>query len=273
MHNIQDYIDDVFKIIKNCSREIILQGLSTTSDIEINQKTSASDIATKDDREIERKLREALYRVFPTAVIIGEESVHDKPELLKKAEDSSLAIIIDPIDGTWHYAHGSNLVGVMLSILQNGECILGVIYDPLNDEFIYGVKGEGAYVITKNNITHRVAITNSLPNIGLCSPFHFKDINTRTSISKWMNNFDRVFSLSCSSFEYKMILNGGASFYLTHESPKPWDHLAGVLIINEAGGYAAKIDNTEYKLSDRENNLLVCSSKIHWQKIVSKLPI
>ncbi|PSW16710.1 hypothetical protein C9J01_06870 [Photobacterium rosenbergii] len=273
MNNIPAIIDDVLHVIKKCSRQTILSGLSASSNVEKNQKKSASDIATQDDREIEKQLRQSLSHIFPTALIIGEESVYESPELLSQAEAASLSIIIDPIDGTWHYAHGSNLVGVMIAILKNGRCIFGVIYDPLNDEFIYAVEGEGAFVRTKDNVTKSVAISANSPNIGLCSPFHFNDAKIREVISSWMNNYDRVFSLSCSSFEYKMILNGGASFYLTHESPKPWDHLAGVLIVNEAGGYAAKIDNTEYLLSDKDNNLLVCSSEKIWQQIVTQLPL
>ena len=45
----------------------------------------------------------------------------------------------------------------------------------------------------------------------------------------------------------------------------PWDHLAGTLIVEEAGGYAAKIDGTPYLPNQRSGGLLLATDPESWR--------
>jgi len=42
--------------------------------------------------------------------------------------------IIDPLDGTTNYAHGYPIFCVSIALENEGEIILGVVYDPMRDE-------------------------------------------------------------------------------------------------------------------------------------------
>ena len=55
----------------------------------------------------------------------------------------------------------------------------------------------------------------------------------------------RVSTLNCAGAEYLEILAGRADFNL-YRRTKPWDHAAGALMIEEAGGLAQRFDGTPY---------------------------
>ena len=47
-----------------------------------------------------------------------------------------MAIIIDPVDGTWNYARGLALFGVILAVTRYGIPVYGLLYDPVIDDWI-----------------------------------------------------------------------------------------------------------------------------------------
>src|SRR5659263_325859 len=52
--------------------------------------------------------------------------------------------IIDPLDGTTNYAHGYPVFCVSIALENEGEIILGVVYDPMRDEMFVAQHGKGA---------------------------------------------------------------------------------------------------------------------------------
>ena len=47
----------------------------------------------------------------------------------------------------------------------------------------------------------------------------------------------------------------------------PWDHLAGALLTQEAGGYAARFDGSAYLPSHTDGGLLVATDRDSWQAL------
>ena len=47
----------------------------------------------------------------------------------------------------------------------------------------------------------------------------------------------------------------------------PWDHLAGVLISQEAGAYAARLDGAPYLPSHVDGGLLVAINRDAWAEL------
>lgn len=52
--------------------------------------------------------------------------------------------MIDPVDGTTNFVHGFPFVCVSIGLAINKECVAGVIYNPIMDEFFEATKGGGA---------------------------------------------------------------------------------------------------------------------------------
>ena len=235
---------------------------------EIFEKTSPMDLVTDVDLRVEQRLCDDLKKIMPDALIIGEEAVSSDPVLLEQLADAPQAVVIDPVDGTWNFAHGISLVGVIIAVVENGVTTFGLLYDPLQDDWVYACKGQGTFWQNHSGMRKQLKVETSDRGVGLCSPYLFDD-SQREQVAAQLLNFKRVLSLGCSCHEYRTLVTGGADFYFTQKNTKPWDHLAGLLIHNEAGGYAACLDGSPYHLVKNSQNLLVASSKKNWQKLAT----
>ncbi len=94
---------------------------------DIRVKTEATDLVTEGDEAAERYIKAEVSQILPGALFVGEESVASDPSLLEKLGHADLAFIVDPIDGTFNFASGMPLFGVMVSIVSKGETVAGII--------------------------------------------------------------------------------------------------------------------------------------------------
>ncbi|TIW45189.1 MAG: inositol monophosphatase, partial [Mesorhizobium sp.] len=78
------------------------------------------------------------------------------------------------------------------------------------------------------------------------------------------------FGYRCAAHEYRLLASGHAHF-VVYNKLMPWDHLAGVLIHQEAGGYAARIDGSAYLPSHVDGGILVAPDKDSWQELRREL--
>lgn len=54
--------------------------------------------------------------------------------------------IIDPIDGTTNFIHGFPHTCVVIALAINKEIVIGIVYNPLLEQFFTAKKGEGAFL-------------------------------------------------------------------------------------------------------------------------------
>ena len=67
-------------------------------------------------------------------------------------------VVIDPIDGTWNFAHGLGTFGTILAVVEHGQTVWGALYDPLGDDRIEAHLGGGAWLIKGLLATERSKI-------------------------------------------------------------------------------------------------------------------
>ena len=60
---------------------------------------------------------------------------------------------------------------------------------------------------------------------------------------------------------------GGHAHFLMYNKLMPWDHVAGALMMREAGAHVARFDGSEYKASHIDGGLLVAPSKENWEEL------
>ena len=95
---------------------------------------SAIDFCTEADRAVERLIRSRVTGHFGDAMI-GEEYGGEAGDSLW---------VVDPIDGTSGYIHGTPRWCVSLAYMRAGEIELGVIYAPADDRLFAARRGGGA---------------------------------------------------------------------------------------------------------------------------------
>ena len=110
--------ETVCDLIRDVSARIIDPRFRSLNDHQIHQK-KPGDFVTDADRQAEKELGAALTK-HAGGVVVGEESAFADPTILDAVPDADLAWVIDPIDGTKNFVHGSADHGVMLAELNRG---------------------------------------------------------------------------------------------------------------------------------------------------------
>lgn len=238
----------------------------------IRAKTMADDIVTDADIGAERMLSERLTERLPQIAIVGEEAVSGDASILKRLANAEFAAVVDPVDGTWHFAHGTPMFGSILAIVSGGETIAGLIYYPVLGDFLVARRGDGAWHVAADGTRTRLSVAASTPIEEMHGfiPLHMFEPALRKELAPRVLRFLRTTTWRCSAWEYRMLITGAMAFCL-NESLKPWDHAAGVLIHSEAGGYAATLAGDTYRPTMVEGYLLAAPNRDLWAEISNAL--
>jgi fructose-1,6-bisphosphatase/inositol monophosphatase family enzyme len=228
---------------------------------------AADDVVTVADHESEAILSEGLARLLPEAAIVGEEAAHADPSLLGKLGDA-LCWIIDPVDGTNNYAAGRPPFGILVALAEAGETVAGWILDPLTGRFCHATRDRGAY-IGDDRITARSS--GAEPAIAALS-LVFADPARREALSTHISpHYTLVDIPRCAAEQYPRLVlgqNDVSVFERTHA----WDHAAGVLFLNEAGGKAARPDGSPYRTDELgRTGLLGAASPALWDELAARM--
>lgn len=267
-----ELLDALMGIMREASAgEILPRFRSVTSD-SIRAKTAADDIVTDADIASERLISERLKARLPGITIIGEEAVSEDASILAKLADAELAAVIDPVDGTWHFAHGTPMFGSILAIVSGGETVAGIIHYPVLGDFLVARPGQGAWHVAADGSRTRLSVAAPSPvnEMHGFMPLHMFEPDLRAELAPRVLKFLRVTTWRCSAWEYRMLATGAMSFCL-NDSLKPWDHAAGALIHAEAGGYAATMAGEVYRPTMTQGHLLTAPNEASWQAIAKAL--
>ena len=254
-------------LVRDAARTEILPRFRSLSANEIKAKSDASDLVTVADFAAEDRIAEGVSQLFPSALIVGEEAVATNPLLLDRMADSEITVIIDPIDGTWNYAKGLPLFGVMMAIVVDGRTTFGLLHDPMSDSWVLAHAGQGAF---RHSAAGRIVRISSAaqgdPMTGFVPLFLYPK-RTQRWLAPRLVAFDRIMSLRCSCHEYRLLVEGAVDFMISGLL-KPWDHAAGELICREAGLHAAMLDDgAPYSVFRSQGQLLVARARQCWEAL------
>lgn len=251
--------DDIAAVLRDAARAEILPRFRRLAAGDIRAKSGPLDLVTEADEAAERQIAAALAARFPRAMILGEEAAAADPSLLEAMAQAELCFVIDPVDGTANFAAGVPLFGVMVAAIRNGETIAGWIHDPMGDDTVIGLRGEGAWVQSPDggrrdcHVAPPRAIAGMVGAVswGYMSPERKRRVLPRLALLAGTLNY------RCAAHEYRLAATGGAHL-LVYNRLMPWDHAAGVLIHAEAGGYSAQLDGSPYS-PRKHTGGLVCA--------------
>ena len=235
---------------------------------DIRQKTSAADLVTEADVNAERLITARLRQRYPSAMIVGEEACSDNPALLQGLGEADLAFVIDPVDGTFNFASGMPLFGVMLAVVVKGETVAGIIHDPVGKDWLIGAKGAGSHIRHSYGSLEKVAVAAPLPISEMTGSVSWQYMAEpeRSRLARNQTKTLSQFAYRCAAHEYRLLASGYGHF-VVYNKLMPWDHLAGALIHAEAGGYSARFDGSAYLPSHIDGGLLVAPDEESWREL------
>ena len=134
----------------------ILMKYYESSDKEIKMK-GANNPVTVADQEADKYLFNFLTNEFPEYGWLSEETL-DTQERLEK----NRVWVVDPLDGTKEFIEGVPHFSVSIGLVENGEPVIGVIYNPATEEMFSCEKGKGVYLNgEKVSVSNKKNLINS----------------------------------------------------------------------------------------------------------------
>ena len=204
---------------------------SRLSEIVITHK-EPGDVVSEIDIEAQTLIREVVMRAFPEHGFIGEESGADASVLLT---DSRPYWVVDPLDGTANYLRGYPQYAVSIALVEAGEPLVGVIYDPIRNEFFGAIRGRGAVL---NGQPIRCGPPHR-PIQALAATVFPKPTSPR--MTRYMGEFGRVLRgfggvrrSGSMALELAYLACGRIDAFWAHDMG-PWDAAAGIVLLREAG--------------------------------------
>jgi len=256
---------EIRDLMRFAAERSMLPRFRALADDEIEMK-GKDDPVTVVDREVESFLTEALTKLAPGVAVVGEEAVSaDKAVLTHLSEQ---CWIIDPLDGTANFTEGKEPFGIMIALADAGRAVAGWIYDPNQDRLCHTKKGEGAF-IDGEKLTART--TGQTPPVVSVSRMFLSDEESAAIDAKLAPHYQLADIPRCAAEQYPRLamgVNDASSFHRT----LPWDHAAGALWLNEAGGKCARLDGSEYRVDEFEApGLYGASSPAIWDMFVEHI--
>lgn len=258
----------IHKVLRGCAREVILPLYQNLHHGDITTKSGPDDYVTRADEKGEDYLRQHLAHITPEADFIGEEGVSKGRDTTQSLRDMTACLwVADPIDGTYNFVHGRSTFAVMLAYVEKGRTVYGAIYDPVHDQITYAVRGQGAF--REGDMIHP---GHNAPGLSQAKGYVATQLmpeSLQQQYREMVAQAGDVQCMRCCGQEYLSMARGDGHFGIYHKI-RPWDHLAGALIMEEAGGIVAKWDGTAFTTVDMNESLLVASSQALWDEIYAK---
>ncbi|MDB5192576.1 MAG: inositol monophosphatase [Segetibacter sp.] len=220
----------------------------------ISNKEGINNLVTEADTLSEKAIFEAIRQDYPDHYLLSEEA----GEL---AMDSSIKWIIDPIDGTVNFANGIPICCVSIGVEQDGQMILGAVYNPLMNEFFFAQRGFGATL--NENIIH-VSNKTEIGTSCLVTGFPYSYLDTPNGPLDVFDKFIRagipVRRLGSAAIDLCWVAAGRFDGFYEHKL-NAWDSAAGFLIVEEAGGKVTDFAGNYY--SPYQPGIVATNGKIH----------
>src|SRR6266403_1604479 len=141
------YLEVAIEIAEEAGK-ILVEEMSRPLDM--HYKGDEVDIVTQADKRSEQAIVARLNKYFPDHSVAAEEGTG-------KEAASEFRWHVDPLDGTTNFAHGYPCFCVSIGLLEDGEPIVGVVFNPVSGEMFSAVRGEGATINGKKISVSKVA--------------------------------------------------------------------------------------------------------------------
>ncbi|MCW8915571.1 MAG: inositol monophosphatase [Magnetovibrio sp.] len=228
-------IRDVEELMRAVAKDEILSRFGQLHRHDIHAKDRPGDVVTVADLEAEVRLIEGLSNLLPDSTQVGEEECYRDPSVLKRLKGSKPVWTVDPLDGTNNFAKGKPCFAMICALVIDGKTEMGWILDPIADVCATAQRGKGVRIVDRK--------------LTMDAPKAIKDMTgslgdmMRPKIQKRMKKGEpalprHLIRHHCCGREYLDLLVGKLHFVHYGGKLMPWDHAAGVLMMEEVGAFA-----------------------------------
>ena len=212
------------------------------------------DLVTEVDKASEDAILATIRARFPDHDLVTEETVIERT-------GSRYVWFIDPLDGTTNFAHAYPFFCSSIAMARDGELVAAAVYDPIKDELFTAERGAGAHLNGRRlKVTSSANLMLSLLTTGF--PYDFKvDLSASLRLfNRFMAEARAIRRDGAAALDLSYLAAGRIDGFW-EERLKPWDVMAGALLVEEAGGRITRFDGSPLAL--RADETLASNGALH----------
>jgi fructose-1,6-bisphosphatase/inositol monophosphatase family enzyme len=237
VETIDEFLDrhaaDVEQAVRKAASAEIMPRFRRLAAHEVDQKSGPHDLVTDADRNAELYLTEVLGALLPGSAVVGEEAVHANPVSYDALRGDTPVWIVDPVDGTRQFVHGDPGFSTLVALAQGGVVLASWTYAPALDQLATAVRGRGAF-LDGERLHAGAPETGRDLRIATSHPDYTTDDEKRALLGLWTEG---VAPRACGSAGLTYLAVARGELDATAFSwEAAWDHAAGLLLVEEAGG-------------------------------------
>ena len=201
----------------------------------VESKSSATDLVSDADREAERAIRELLETERPQDGLVAEEG--------SRAEAASgRRWVVDPLDGTINFLYGFPAWAVSVALDDADGALVGVVHSPIHGETFRAVRGEGAFLGDRRL---RVGPARPLEQSLVATGFSYEPDRRAVqaeAIGRLLPRARDIRRAGAAALDLAWVAAGRVDAFF-ERGLHHWDWAAGRLLVEEAGGSCAWLDD------------------------------
>ncbi|MDG1437956.1 MAG: inositol monophosphatase [Emcibacteraceae bacterium] len=260
-------VEEISTLIKQVADAEILSRFRNLKETEVYFK-EPGEFVTAADVAAEKALCAGLKKLYPQAIVTGEEDIAENPKSMHELLNAELGFLIDPVDGTNNFIKGNERFAVMIVALRKGAAVASFIYLPAKDMMCYAIKDEGVF-LNEEKIILKTPVLSLEKMVG-AAHINRMPSDVRAVAKEGLSYIKENKPSYCAGYDYVSLLNGSKDFSAYYRTLL-WDHLPGVLLFTEAGGYARCLDGKEYTATGDSIGLLCAANEKIWHKLKQTL--
>jgi myo-inositol-1(or 4)-monophosphatase len=206
----------------------------------VESKSSATDLVSDADREAERTIRELLGTERPGDGLVAEEGSHAEAA-------SGRRWVVDPLDGTINFLYGFPAWAVSIALEDAEGTLLGVVHSPIHRETFCAVRGEGAVLHSAEGEERRLSVrparplAQSLVSTGFSYEPDRRAVQAEV-VAKLLPHARDIRRAGAAAVDLAWLAAGRVDAFF-ERGLQHWDWAAGRLLVQEAGGGWAWLDD------------------------------
>ena len=202
-----------------------------TSDFNVAAKGDKSPVTEADTKAENLIFCEIRTKIGNDIPLVGEESV--AAGKMPKIDDKPFWLI-DPLDGTKEFIARNGEFTVNIALIEDGLCVLGVVYAPAIDALYWGGAGLGG-VRCMGGQTAAIKVATS--NLGKASRVVASKSHLNEATRSLIDRLGEVSLVQAgSSLKFCRVAEGEADIYPRLAPTCEWDTAAAQAVLEGAGG-------------------------------------
>ena len=236
-------------------------------EIPIVAEEDSSELKQESHLGILQRMFDFISKDEAVSRIINKDNLFDSIDL-GASSPANKFWTLDPIDGTKGFLRGEQFA-VALALIQNGIVELGILgcpnlelgnYDRNQGYLFFALRGQGAEIQdTTSSRGQRIQVSEKQYPENMRFVQSYVSEHSDTGLQKKIAEILKIKNPSIhldSQVKYGLVASGNVEIYLRIPNPKTpdykekiWDHAAGSLIVDEAGGRVTDIHGEKLDFS------------------------